>query len=100
VIAAKQCRPRKNAKGDNTQDKEAGYNVKVAANGKKTTTYTAIRHMSTATRTAFYQSRGLHGGKPTRQPFLAEGANRSGARSVCRQGRHDRLLANQGIANR
>lgn len=35
VIEAKQSRPRKNAKGKNTQDAEAGYNVKVAANGKK-----------------------------------------------------------------
>jgi IS5 family transposase len=39
VIEAKQSRPRKNAKGENTQDSEAGYNVKVAANGKKASTY-------------------------------------------------------------
>jgi IS5 family transposase len=51
VIEAKQCRPRKNAKGDNTQDKEAGYNVKVAATGKKPP-LTATRRMSTVTKTA------------------------------------------------
>lgn len=38
VIEAHQSRPRKNAQGENTQDPEAGYNVKVAADGKKTCT--------------------------------------------------------------
>jgi transposase, IS5 family len=35
VIEAKQSRPRKGKDGENTQDREAGYSVKVAANGKK-----------------------------------------------------------------
>ena len=39
VIEAKQSRPRKGKDGENTQDSDAGYNVKVAANGKKTSTY-------------------------------------------------------------
>jgi transposase, IS5 family len=46
VIEAKQSRPRKNAKGENTQDSEAGYNVKVAANGKKTSTYGYKAHVN------------------------------------------------------
>jgi len=46
VIEAKQSRPRKNAKGENTQDSEAGYNVKVAANGKKTGTYGYKAHVN------------------------------------------------------
>jgi len=37
VIEAKQSRPRKD--GEDTQDSEAGHNVKVAANGRKTGTY-------------------------------------------------------------
>ena len=39
VIEAKNARPRKGAKGENTQDPEAAYNVKQASDGKRTTTY-------------------------------------------------------------
>ena len=46
VIAAKQSRPRKGKDGENTQDSEAGYNVKVAANGKKTSTYGYKAHVN------------------------------------------------------
>lgn len=46
VIEAHQSRPRKNAEGENTQDPEAGYNVKVAANGIKTSTYGFKAHVN------------------------------------------------------
>jgi transposase, IS5 family len=46
VIEAKQSRPRKGNDGENTQDSEAGYNVKVAANGKKTSTYGYKAHVN------------------------------------------------------
>lgn len=46
VIEAKQSRPRKGKDGENTQDSEAGYNVKVAANGKKTSTYGYKAHVN------------------------------------------------------
>lgn len=46
VIEAKQGRPRKGKDGGNTQDSEAGYNVKVAANGKKTSTYGYKAHVN------------------------------------------------------
>ena len=39
VIEAKNARPRRNAQGENTQDAEAGYNVKQASDGKRKTTY-------------------------------------------------------------
>jgi transposase, IS5 family len=39
AIEAKQNRSCQNANGEITQDSEAGHNVKVAANGKKTSTY-------------------------------------------------------------
>lgn len=39
VIEAKNTRPRKNADGENTQDPEAGYNVKQSSDGKRKTTY-------------------------------------------------------------
>ena len=35
VIEAKQCRSKKNKQGDNTQDPEAAWNVKTAADGKR-----------------------------------------------------------------
>jgi transposase, IS5 family len=46
VIEAKQSRPRKGKDGENTQDSEAGYSVKVAANGKKTSTYGYKAHVN------------------------------------------------------
>jgi len=46
VIEAKQSRPRKGKDGGNTQDSEAGYNVKVAANGKNTSTYGYKAHVN------------------------------------------------------
>ena len=39
VMEAKNARPRKNAQGENTQDPEAGYNVKQGSDGKRKTTY-------------------------------------------------------------
>jgi len=39
VIQAQRNRPNKDSNGENTQDKEAGYNVKIASNGKQKTTY-------------------------------------------------------------
>ncbi|MCF6345462.1 MAG: IS5 family transposase [Thiomicrorhabdus sp.] len=46
VIQAKNNRPKKNVKGDNTQDSEASYNVKTASNGKKTSTYGFKAHIN------------------------------------------------------
>ena len=39
VIEAKQCRPKKNKEGKNTQDPEAAYNVKNGSDGRRKTTY-------------------------------------------------------------
>ena len=39
VIKAKQSRPHKGADGENTQDKEAGYNVKQSSDGKMKATF-------------------------------------------------------------
>ena len=46
VIEAKQCRPNKNKQGKPTQDTEAGWNVKKASNGKKTSTYGFKAHIN------------------------------------------------------
>ena len=47
VIEAKQSRKRKGKDGKNTQDSEAAYNVKVAADGKRKTTYGFKMHANT-----------------------------------------------------
>jgi len=47
VIEAKQSRKRKGKDGNNTQDKEAKYNVKIAADGKRKTTYGYKMHINT-----------------------------------------------------
>lgn len=46
VIEAHRVRPRKDKDGNNTQDVEAGCNVKTAANGKKTYTYGFKNHIN------------------------------------------------------
>ncbi len=46
VIEAKQSRPHKGADGENTQDKEAGYNVKQSSDGKMKTTFGFKAHMN------------------------------------------------------
>jgi IS5 family transposase len=47
VIEAKQSRKRKGRNGNNTQDPEADYNVKIAADGKRKTTYGYKMHANT-----------------------------------------------------
>ena len=47
VIEAKQCRPKKNRHGKNTQDPEAAYTSKVCADGKRKTTYGYKLHANT-----------------------------------------------------
>ncbi|SMM98564.1 Mobile element protein [uncultured Candidatus Thioglobus sp.] len=47
VIEAKQSRKRRGKDGNNTQDSETAYNVKVGADGKKKTTYGFKMHTNT-----------------------------------------------------
>lgn len=46
VIQAKNNRPNKNTKGENTQDADASYNVKTASDGKQKTTYGFKAHIN------------------------------------------------------
>jgi transposase, IS5 family len=46
VIEAQRNRPNKGKDGNNTQDPEAGYNVKTASNGKQKTTYGYKAHIN------------------------------------------------------
>ena len=47
VIEAKQCCSKKNKQGNNTQDPEATWNVKTAADGKRKSTYGFKLHANT-----------------------------------------------------
>jgi IS5 family transposase len=47
VIEAKQCRPKKNKQGHNTQDPEAAYNVKTASDGRRKSTCGFKLHANT-----------------------------------------------------
>lgn len=47
MIEIKQCRKRKGKDGNNTQDKEAAYNVKIAADGTRKITYGLKMHANT-----------------------------------------------------
>jgi IS5 family transposase len=46
VIEAKQSRPRKGSNGENTQDKEVGYNVQQSSDGKMKTTFDFKAYMN------------------------------------------------------
>lgn len=46
VIEAKNCRPKKNSSGQNTQDPEADYTTKMGADGVRRTTYGYKNHMN------------------------------------------------------
>ena len=46
VIEAKQCRPNKGKDGKNTQDTDASWNVKVASDGKRKSTYGFKAHLN------------------------------------------------------
>lgn len=103
VIEAKQSRPRKGKEGENTQDSEAGYNVKVAANGKKTSTYGYKAHVNVdedgfikAVDYTPCNEHDLHSLKKlltyTEEQVYADKAYASAE--------HDRLLAKRNIGNR
>jgi IS5 family transposase len=103
VIEAKQSRPRKGKDGGNTQDVEAGYNVKVAANGKKTSTYGYKAHVNVDgggfIKAIDYTPGNEHDSKSleklltrTEHPLYADKAYASAE--------HDKLLAKRNTANR
>jgi len=102
VIEAKQCRPRKNAKGDNTQDKEAGYNVKVAATGKKTTTYGYKAHVNSDEdgfiKAVDYTAANQHDSHSLTKVLTGQ-EQQVYADKAYASDRHDQLLAAQGITN-
>jgi len=103
VIEAKQSRPRKNAKGENTQDKEAGYNIKVAANGKKTSTYGFKAHINTDEdgfiKAIDYTSGNEHDSQSL-EKLLTHSERELYADKAYASDKHNKLLEARGIDNR
>ena len=103
VIEAKQSRPRKGKDGENTQDSEAGYNVKVAANGKKTSTYGYKAHINVDEdgfiKTIDYTPGNEHDSKSL-EKLLTRTEHQLYADKAYASAEHDKLLAKRNTANR
>jgi IS5 family transposase len=103
VIEAKQSRPRKGKDGENTQDSEAGYNVKVAANGKKTSTYGYKAHVN-VDEDGFIKAVDYTPGNEhdlhSLKKLLTYTEEQVYADKAYASAEHDRMLAKRNIGNR
>ena len=103
VIEAKQSRPRKGKDGGNTQDSEAGYNVKVAANGKKTSTYGYKAHVN-VDEDGFIKAVDYTPGNEhdlhSLKKLLTYTEEQVYADKAYASAEHDRMLAKRNIGNR
>lgn len=103
VIEAKNNRPNKNAKGENTQDKEASYNVKVASDGKQKTTYGFKAHIN-VDEDGLILSQSLTTGKrhdSNEFESLLTGTEKAVyADSAYKSEKHDQMLSERGVDNR
>lgn len=103
VIEAKQSRRKKNARGENTQDREAGYSVKAGSDGKCKTTYGFKAHLNVE-EDGFIKTYELTAGNVhDSQQFEARltGTETAAyADSAYQSQAHDRLLKENRIKNR
>lgn len=102
VIEAKQSRPNKDKNGENTQDKEAGYNVKQSADGKMKTTYGFKAHINVDEDGFIAKVITTAGNVHDSQCFadLLTGRERAAyADSAYASEAHDQLLQDKGIKN-
>jgi len=102
VIQAKNNRPNKNAKGENTQDTEASYNVKTASDGKRKTTYGFKAHLN-VDEDGFIKSQvlttgSLHDSQVFEQ-LLTGNEKALYSDSAYKSEKHDLLLKEQNIQN-
>ena len=103
VIEAKNNRPSKNAKGENTQDPEAAYNVKTASDGKQKTTYGFKMHMNVDEDGLILSQQLTPGNVHDSQVFedLFTGHEKAVyADSAYKSDVHDQLLKTKGIQNK
>lgn len=102
VIKAKQNRPNKGKDGNNTQDKEAAYNVKAGSDGKQKTTYGFKAHINTD-EDGFIKRYELTAGNVHDSNIfdnLFTGTEKEVyADSAYKSGEHDTLLKEKGIKN-
>ena len=103
VIQAKNNRPNKNAKGENTQDKDASYNVKTASDGKQKTTYGFKAHVN-VDEDGFILSQTLTTGSlhdsNVFEDLLTGSEEAVYADSAYKSQKHDQLLKSKDIQNR
>jgi IS5 family transposase len=103
VIEAKQSRPRKGKDGGNTQDREAGYSVKVAADGKKTSTYGYKAHVN-VDEDGFIKAVGYTPGNEhdskSLEKLLTGTEEQVYADKAYASAEHDKLLAKRNTGNR
>ena len=103
VIQAKNNRPNKNAKGENTQDKDASYNVKTASDGKRKTTYGFKAHAN-VDEDGFILSQTLTTGSlhdsNVFEQLLTGSEEAVYADSAYKSQKHDQLLKSKDIQNR
>ena len=102
VIQAKQNRPNKGVNGNNTQDKEAGYNVKTSSDGKRKTTYGFKAHIAVEEdgfiKTSAFTSGNVHDSQCL-VPLLSGTESAVYAGSAYKSEKHDALLAAHGTKN-
>lgn len=103
VIEAKQCRPNKDKEGNNTQDPEAGYNVKNGSDGKRKTTYGYKTHTNVDEdgfiKRYDYTAGNIHDSKVF-ESLLTGNESEVYADSAYKSKSHDDLLKSKGIKNR
>ena len=103
VTEAHQSRPRKDKSGNNTQDTEAGHNVKTAANGKQTFTYGFKNHVNVEEDgfvTAFEVTAGNVHDSQVFEQLIDKTTAAAYADSAYASAAHDAWLAEHNIENR
>ena len=102
VIQAKQNRPNNGVDGNNTQDKEAGYNVKASSDGKQKTTYGFKAHIAVEEdgfiKASTFTAGNIHDSQCL-APLLSGGESTVYADSAYKSEKHDALLAAHGSKN-
>jgi len=103
VIEARNSRPNKDKGGQNTQDPEAGYNVKQGSDGKMKTTYGFKAHANVDEdgfiKTYDFTAGNIHDSNVF-ETLLTGNEKEAYADSAYKSHEHDELLSKKGVRNR
>jgi len=103
VVEAQRNRPGKGKDGENTQDKEAAYNVKQGSDGKRKTTYGFKGHLNVdedgLIKTYDFTAGNVHDSQVF-ESLLSGDEEEAYADSAYKSKAHDELLERRGIRNR